>query len=118
MNPQPWQSKPILLSLKDSTKVSQADLSVPIMGFWAMWLSSATNYMVIHLAISLRTKVNKVEIPLPTQLLLLGYESSPFPFEMERLQYIVGISSKMIHAQKMDTSFKMLTPHLTGVQRT
>ena len=31
---------------------------------------------------------------------------------------ILGILSKMIHAQKLDTSFKMLTPHLTGGQRT
>ena len=38
--------------------------------------------------------------------------------EMERLQFTVEISSKMIHAQKLDTSFKMLTPHLTRVQRT
>ena len=47
-----------------------------------------------------------------------GSGSSPFPFEMERLQFMVGISSKIIHAKKLDMSFKMLTPHLTRVQRT
>ena len=33
--------------------------------------------------------------------------SSPFSFEIERLQFTVGIESKMIHVQKLDTSFKM-----------
>ena len=47
-----------------------------------------------------------------------GSGSSPFPFEMERLQFMVGISSKIIHAKKLDMSFKMLTPHLTRVQLT
>ena len=47
---------------------------------------------------------------------LHGSGSSPFPFEMERLQFTVRISSKIIMGQKLDTSFKMLTPHLTQVK--
>ena len=35
---------------------------------------------------------------------------------MERLQFTVRISSKIIKGQKLDTSFKMLTPHLTQVK--
>ena len=41
-------------------------------------------------------------------LLYAGSGSSPFPFEMERVQYTDKISLKIINAQKCATSFIML----------
>ena len=37
-----------------------------------------------------------------------GSGSSPFPFEMERVQYTDKIALKIINAHKRATSFKML----------
>ena len=61
---QPWQSRTVDLLLKVLTKASLVGLSAHTVELCVMWLTSATRYMVIHLCISPRTRLSKVEVHL------------------------------------------------------